>query len=347
MTGSVAPTTSPTTAPSSDTSATSGPTGSTNSSDSSSGVDESSNGSTNPAQSSEPPESTTEPDPGASGDPVPSAGCGKTRTLQNGEHMIQSGGTSRTYHIKAPDNYDNTRPYRVIFMFHWNYGSINAIVRPPDADRNTDDPYYGLQEMAGDSSIFVVPQGLRSPTGGDGWENPNNRDVNFTDDMLTAVSNDLCIDTSRVFTTGFSYGGSMSYKLACARSDKFRAAVVYNPGALSGQTQAECANPIAFFQSHGLDDQILSYNAQGLPILNTFVRVNGCTAMTPPTPARDEHQCVSYEGCMPGYPVRFCNFGAGQNNPHGTVAGHYPSAKDPGQSKSWIPVEAWEFISQF
>ena len=38
---------------------------------------------------------------------------------------------------------------------------------------------------------------------------------------------------------------------------------------------------------------------------------------------------------------------AKQNNPNANTLGHYPSAKDPGQSKSWIPVEAWEFISQF
>lgn len=46
------------------------------------------------------------------------------------------------------------------------------------------------------------------------------------DGMLAAVSSDLCIDTSRVFATGFSYGASMSYKLACARPNAFRAAAV-------------------------------------------------------------------------------------------------------------------------
>ena len=151
------------------------------------------------------------------GDAVPSPGCGQMRTLGDGNHTMMSGGQNREYHIKAPSDYDNTRPYRLIFMFHWFYGSIDAVVNPPDADHNTDDPYYGLEDLAGDSSIFVVPQGLND-SGGAGWSNPNNRDVNFTDDMLEAVSNDLCIDTSRVFTMGFSFGGAISYKLACVRS---------------------------------------------------------------------------------------------------------------------------------
>ena len=91
-----------------------------------------------------------------------------------------------------------------------------------------------------------------------------------------------------MFTTGFSYGGAMSYKLACVRSDKFRAALVYEAGPVSGNNQAECTKPIAWFQSHGADDQ--TFNLQtGLSILNVFTKVNGCTAMTPPTAPTNGH----------------------------------------------------------
>src|SRR5438270_678947 len=140
---------------------------------------------------------------GGSSGAVPSAGCGKTRTLQDGNRTITSSGMSRTYNLKTPTNYNNQHPYRLIFMFHWNFGSINAIVNPPDADHNTDRPYYGLADLSGDTTIFVVPMGLITNTGGAGWDNPNNRDVILTDDLLAAVTADLCIDTSRVFTTGF------------------------------------------------------------------------------------------------------------------------------------------------
>ena len=283
-------------------------------------------------------------DAGGTGDAVPSAGCGKTRTLQDGNRTISSGGQNRQYYLKTPSNYDNKHPYRLIFTFHWFYGSINSVVNPPDADHNTDRPFYGLSDLSGDTTIFVAPQGL-SDTGGAGWANPNNRDVNFTDDMLKAISDDLCIDTSRVFTTGFSYGAAMSYKLACVRPDVFRAALVYEPGPVSGNNAAECTTPIAFFESHGVDDQVFNYQT-GLSVLNIFVNVNGCTAMTPPDPPQNGHTCVSYEGCS--RPTRFCNFGSGENNPYNTdLRGHYPSPKDPGETTSWVPAEAWEFITQF
>jgi predicted esterase len=276
---------------------------------------------------------------------VPSAGCGQARTLEDGTHTILSGGVSRTYLLETPDAYDATRPHRVVFMFHWNYGSIEAIVNPPDADRNTDRPFYGMGDLTDDQTIFVVPQGLVNPGGGAGWANPDNRDVNFTDAMLEAISSDLCIDTSRVFTTGFSYGAGMSVALACVRPDKFRAAVVYAPAFISGVNAAQCTTPIALFQSHGVDDQVLNYQT-GLNVLGTFTGLNGCTASVPPDPPADGHTCISYEGCS--VPTRFCNFGAGPGNPFNTtLRGHYPTAKDPGQTTSWVPAEAWAFINQF
>jgi poly(3-hydroxybutyrate) depolymerase len=282
------------------------------------------------------------PDAGAA---IPSAGCGKMRTLQDGNHTIMSGGANRTYLIRTPSDYNNTHPYRVIFMFHWNFGSINAIVNPPDADHNTDRPFYGMADLSGNTTIFIVPMGLISSTGGAGWQNTNNQDVIFTDDMLSAISADLCIDTSRVFTTGFSFGAAMSYTLACVRPNKFRAAVVYEVGNVSGNNASNCTTPIAWFESHGVDDQTIPYST-GLSILNVMTNLNGCTAMTPAMPAQNGHMCVSYQGCS--RPSRFCNFGSGENNPFNmNLRGHYPSAKDPGQSTSWVPAEAWNFITQF
>lgn len=277
--------------------------------------------------------------------PRPSVGCGKARTLQDGTQTITSGGVERTYFLETPDGYDNTRPHRLVFMFHWNYGSITAIVNPPDADRNTDRPFYGFGDLTDGETVFVVPQGLTNPGGGAGWANPDNRDVTFTDDMLAAISDDLCIDTSRVFTTGFSYGAGMSVALACVRPERFRAAVVYAPAFISGVTPAQCTTPVAFFEVHGVDDPIINYQT-GLSVLNTFTALNGCTATTPPEPPADGHTCTSLEGCS--VPTRFCSFGAGQGNPFNTsLRGHYPTPKDPGQTTSWVPAEAWSFITQF
>jgi hypothetical protein len=94
-----------------------------------------------------------------------------------------------------------------------------------------------------------------------------------------------------------------------------------------------------------VDDPIINYQT-GLNVLGTFTGLNGCTAPTPAGPPADGHSCISYEGCS--LPTRFCNFGAGAGNPFNTsLRGHYPTSKDAGQSTSWVPAEAWAFITQF
>src|SRR3954465_6058233 len=71
-----------------------------------------------------------------------------------------------------------------------------------------------------------------------------------TDANSRSIASGLCIDTSPVFSTGFSFGAGMSIALACERPEKFRAAVVYEPGFISGVSGAQCTTPIPFFQSH-------------------------------------------------------------------------------------------------
>lgn len=157
----------------------------------------------------------------------------------------------------------------------------------------------------------------------------------------------MCVDTTRVFTTGFSYGGAISLKLACTRPEKFRVALVYDTGTfLSGFNPSECKTPIAFFESHGLDDQTFNFD-MGLSVLDIFTKLNTCKAATPTKAPDNGHVCVSFEGCSDGHPVRFCNFGKGENNPKADgPGGHYPSLKDPGETTSWVPGEAWKFLTQ-
>ena len=72
--------------------------------------------------------------------------------------------------------------------------------------------YYGLRDLAGESAIFVAPNGLNN-----GWWNEGGADVTFVDQILNQVQNELCVDETQRFSTGFSFGGAMSYALACAR----------------------------------------------------------------------------------------------------------------------------------
>ncbi len=261
-----------------------------------------------------------------SGAAVPSAGCGKARTLENGLITVDSNGTSRSYYLRVPADYDSSHPYRLVFGYHGLGGTGR------DLDGNAFGGYYGLLTQAGTTTIFVAPNGL-SDGSDTGWPNPNGRDVEFADTILAQVKADLCIDTSRVFSFGFSYGGAMSFALACARPDEFRGVAAFCGGMLSGCSGG--TTPIAFFAAHGND----TLRSGAITMRDRFVETNGCT---PTTPVEVEagsgtHVCTHYEGCSTGHPVVWCDFDAG----------HTPAPADDGASSSWLPKETWDFISQF
>ncbi|MGN9908790.1 cellulose binding domain-containing protein [Phytohabitans sp. LJ34] len=251
-----------------------------------------------------------------------SAGCGKSPTLTSGTHTIQSGGQNRSFILRLPSGYDSNRQYRLIFGFHWLGGNANNVASGD---------YYGLGSLSANSAIFVAPEGLNN-----GWANSGGADVTFTDNMITRITNDLCVDTSQLFSLGFSYGGGMSYALACARANVFRAVAIYAGGVISGCSGG--TQPIAYMQAHGLSDNVLSISG-GRSMRDRFVGNNGCTPANPPEPTQGSgrHTSFTYSGCRAGYPVVW----------HAFDGGHIFDPRDAGSSTSWLPGETWRFFSQF
>ena len=156
--------------------------------------------------------------------------------------------------------------------------------------------YYGMQQQSNNSAILVAPQGI-----GNGWANSDGQDLTFTDDMIRVIENDLCVDTTQRFAMGFSYGGGMSYAIACARANVFRAVVVYAGAQLSGCSGG--TQPIGYFGIHGISDNVLNIS-QGRSLRDTFVRNNGCAAQNPPEPApgsgHTPHHGLLLSGRLPG-----------------------------------------------
>ncbi|MFC8850315.1 MULTISPECIES: cellulose binding domain-containing protein [unclassified Micromonospora] len=254
------------------------------------------------------------------------AGCGKAPTLTSGTRTISSSGQNRSYILRIPDGYDRNRPYRLIFGFHWLNGSANNVASAG---------YYGLQPLSNNSAIFVAPQGIDN-----GWANTNGRDLTLFDDISRQVENDLCVDTTQRFALGWSYGGAMSYAVACARPTVIRAVTVLSGANLSGCSGG--TQPVAYFGIHGIYDSVLNISL-GRSLRDTFVRNNGCTAQSPREPSRGSltHVTTLYSGCRAGYPVQWAAFDGD----------HTPSPVDgsssPNDSRTWTSGEIWKFFTQF
>jgi poly(3-hydroxybutyrate) depolymerase len=251
------------------------------------------------------------------------------RTLQNGTITITFNNTSRKYILHTPDGYDSSHAYRLVFAFAESGSSASSV-----ATRN----YFTMATLdTTKNTIFAAPDAA------DGMGTWSNGDVALTDAILTQLEGDLCIDKTRIFATGFSFGGGMALALACTRADVFRAVAFFSGADLTNSCPATLTKPIAYYASQASED------SNGLsttsPITGEykqaqFAAVNGCTAEPKSTtfPAAGQpHTCTNYKNCSAGHPTEYCVF----NGPHGW------EPKDPGQNTSWDAPEAWKFITQF
>ncbi|MGX4655223.1 cellulose binding domain-containing protein [Micromonospora sp. SCSIO 07396] len=262
------------------------------------------------------------------------AGCGKAPTLASGTHTITSNGKNRSFILRVPDGYDANRQYRLVLGFHWVGGTATDVATGQTVQRDVWS-YYGLQRLANNSTIFIAPQGLNN-----GWGNAGGEDITFVDNILNRVEAGLCVDTTQRFALGFSYGGAMSYAVACARPTVFRAVAVYSGGQLSGCSGG--TQPIAYFGAHGIRDGVLNI-AGGRTLRDRFVRNNGCTTQNPPEPTQGSltHRSTTYSGCRAGYPVVWAAFDEGH------IAAPQDGAPGDSGTRTWLPAETWRFFTQF
>lgn len=262
-------------------------------------------------------------------DPVPSAGCGKAPTLTTGKHMITSTNQQRSYIIDIPNNYDMNKPHRLFYTSHW-IGSTSEAVR----DQN----YYFLKPLANAADepvIFVAPQ-----SDGQTWQE---KDHALFDDILALVKDDLCVDTTRVFATGFSFGGMITYSLSVNHQKDIRAAVGIAPANYNIWLPEKTGEPIAWMQTTGMGDTTCPWvNNEGQKRGAKFIGIehatnNGCTIPSDvPVWQQGGHICYDFEGCDAAFPTKVCTFGGGHTN-----------IDNDSNNQNWIARESWEFFMQF
>jgi hypothetical protein len=155
-------------------------------------------------------------------DPVPTRGCGKdTQLSKSGQFKFtwtyKGESTTRDVYYDLPNNYDKNKPYRLIFGMQCMGGSAQNVAR--------NENYYGMKPFDKDgSTIFVAPDGKCHENMCAPWEE---KDYAFFDELLAKLESELCIDSSRVFSSGFSYGSMFTNGLSRNHQHVLRAVAVY------------------------------------------------------------------------------------------------------------------------
>ena len=195
---------------------------------------------------------------GGPGNPVASTGCARPAgpSVTNELQGLQVGGTPRWYLLTtpapatpAPAGGTSATPRPLVLDFH-GVGE-SALLQSATSQFGT------LGQL--DGFIVVTPSGTGNPVHWDTTDpSTTNPDLRFVDSLLNQIEATQCIDTSRVYATGFSDGGIMAFQLACTMSARIAAI-----GAVSGEDLPGTCNPgraVPLIAFHGTADPILYFN---------------------------------------------------------------------------------------
>jgi len=244
-------------------------------------------------------------------------GCGSATPLESGTFMLDVDGTSRKYVLDVPADYDTNHPYRLMFVWHPLGGSATQVVNGG---------YDGLKSKSEGTAIFVAPDGLvgmAAGINGQGWYNTDGGDMKFLALMLQHFQESLCIDKARIFSSGFSFGGMMSYAVGFEYGDVFRAIAPQSGNLQATPHKETTTTPLAIMAFHGDADDFVDTSG-GFMALQEYADRNHCGTETAPV---DPSPCVEYQGC--DQPTIWCEF--------------------PGAHMPWSSASAaiWNFFSQF
>ncbi|HPI09028.1 MAG TPA: PHB depolymerase family esterase, partial [Saprospiraceae bacterium] len=165
---------------------------------------------------------------------------------------IQSGGLTREYRLYKPAVYNGSTAVPLVINMH-GYSS-----------NNLEQEFYGDFRGIADTANFLIvhPNGTLDNQGQRFWNafgtGSNVDDVGFISDLIDTLSAAYNIDPQRIYATGMSNGGFMSYSLACELNERI-AAIASVTGSMAPIKLASCnpQRPVPVMEIHGTADGVV------------------------------------------------------------------------------------------
>jgi polyhydroxybutyrate depolymerase len=173
-------------------------------------------------------------------------------------------GLRRTYQLHVPPAYVAIDPVPLVIVLHGGGGTGQGMERLAD----------GLNALADREAFIVVyPNGIDGHwNDGRGSEDGSAAadevdDVGFLSALISHLAGEFPVDLGRVYVTGISNGGMMSFRMACELPEKI-AAVAAAAAAMSEPLSARCspARPVSVLIMHGTDDPLVPWQGGALTI---------------------------------------------------------------------------------
>lgn len=202
----------------------------------------------------------------------------QTQGQETLNETLDFGGLEREYIVHIPSSYSPDSPSPLLLCFHGYTSYANIIMA-----------YSNFNAIADTANFIVVyPQGslLDGVTHWNvgGWTlNSTVDDVGFVNALLDQLLADYAINPSRIYSTGMSNGGFMSFTLACEMSNRI-AAVASVTGSMTVQTYDNCnpLHPTPVLQIHGTADGTVPYEGNAFwtesieSVISYWANYNNC-----------------------------------------------------------------------
>ncbi|NUO51402.1 MAG: hypothetical protein HOV80_21315 [Polyangiaceae bacterium] len=230
---------------------------------------------------------------GAGGGSSESPGCIDGAGLEEGEHTFQLDGFDRRYILRLPANYSPDVAWPIVLALHGNGGST-AYWDATSGPQN-------IRAVLENEAVLIVAEAIEGNwrdynADPSTWPERIELELAYFEEVLSQAKNDLCIDTSAIFSMGFSGGGSFSGVLGCMRDD-IRAIAV--GGSVIYFDEAACVHTPAAWITIGTQE----LEPAREEYRDFFRDRAGCEATSMPTPP---DPCVAYDGCDEATPVHYC-----------------------------------------
>ncbi|MFN8037719.1 MAG: PHB depolymerase family esterase [Acidimicrobiales bacterium] len=193
--------------------------------------------------------------------PVPSKGCGtSTATAMDKQRQeVAAGGDDRWFLLTVPAAHDGKTPLPLVLDFHGLMEGAQI--------HSTMTKFSDLAQQEG--FVVAFPHGTGNPVHWNANLEGPNPDLEYFDAMLDQIGSQLCIDTSRVYSTGLSYGAIMTSMLACTRADKLAAIAPVDGVQLPDGCSPSKTLPV--LAMHGTADPILRFNGGVGSMVNSLL----------------------------------------------------------------------------
>ena len=264
---------------------------------------------------------------------------------------IQSGGLIREYRLYVPAAYTGSTAVPLVLNLH-GYTSSGF----------EQDLYSNFRPIADTANfLLVMPNGTLDPQGNRFWNTftfaSSVDDVGFLSHLIDTLRAAYNIDTNRIYSTGMSNGGFMSYSLACELSGRIAAIASVTGSMITPKLNAcQPGRPVPVMEIHGTADNTVPYNGSALQsfvpiptLVEAWVDKNHCN----PTPVVTQVPDTNLsDGCTAEHSL----YTGGDN---GSTVEHY---KIIGGGHTWpgapFPIgvtnqdfsasrEIWRFFNQY